>query len=710
MPTDKQSVPLVSIYGYRQLFVLALAILTLAMPQASLAAAPANHLVISEIQLTSATEQFVELYNPTGTRQSLAGYSLQYQAAGSGLPLTTIFNFDSTNSIPAYGYFLLRPNGSLQASDQTYSGIIGLGDGTLALVSSTTAVSSLSSSSIVDLVGYGTATLVEGNAAPSLSGSGSLERLPGANASSLGNALDTNDNRADWQLRGTAEPQTSASAGELPQAPAAVTNLSVVDFANDHGNQLILNFTPPASVSGLTQYRVWRRLASGSYGSTAYATLASTANTFVDTQATSGQSYVYQIESVGSAYSNFSAESVASSAVDNLPATITLTRLQSGSYVATTDPLIEAKIVDPAGVKTVELFLDGQLVRTLVPDAQGLVSYQASGLTQGTHTFLFRVADFAPNIVEKQLVITVDSLAPILDPLRLVSPVTEPKAEIGLSYNDPLGAASSGVVEMRVATDGALDSEGFEPITQTTWRNLAKSSQPQLIVVMVRDRAGNLSNVQTLVVSIKPASLEAPQSLRLVKDGNDIVFSYAAVAGATRYAIRYSDGQTLFGPIYQSGLEYRLSSADMKATYRFEVASVNSIDQLTSFAALSLSPATQLVAETAVSAVTVQATPTVKPATSEASPQAAVITEPESVKPSPAKVEASPAATVTPTSEPSPTLSPESIDSVDDQESINQSSQLKTGLIALISLLVLGGVVWFALGKLPSESKNDQRW
>ncbi len=706
MPTDKQSVPLVSIYGYRQLLVLVAAILTLAMPQTSLAAAPANHLVISEIQLTSATEQFVELYNPTASRQSLAGYSLQYQSAGSGLPLTTIFNFDSTNSIPAYGYFLLRPNGSLQASDQTYSGIIGLGDGTLALVNSTTPVSSLSSSTLIDLVGYGTATLVEGNAAPSLTASGSLERLPGANASSLGNALDSNDNRADWQLRTAAEPQTSASAGELPQAPAAVTGLAVVDFANDQGNQLILNFTPPASLSGLTQYRVWRRLAAGSYGSTAYATLASTANTFVDTQATTGQSYIYQIESVGSAYSNFSAESLATTAVDNLPAMITLTRIQSGSYVATTDPLIEARVVDPAGVKTVELFLDGQLVRNLVPDAQGLVSYQASGLAQGTHTFLFRAADFAPNIVEKQLVITVDSLAPILDPLRLVNPVIEPKAEIGLSYNDPLGAASSGVVEMRVATDGTLDSEGFEPISQTTWRNLAKSSQPQLIVVVVRDRAGNVSNVQTLVVSIKPTTLDSPANLRLERVGNDIVLSFTAVSGASRYAIRYSDGQTLFGPIFQTGLEYRLSSADAKATYRFEVASVNSIDQLTSFSVLSLSPASQQVTQ-AVPVATTKST--VAAVVADTTSDAIANVEASPTPTATAKVESSPSPTATPSPsvEPSPTMSPENLD---DPETINQSSQLKTGLIALISLIVLGGVVWFALGKLPSEPKNDQRW
>lgn len=696
MPTDKQSVPLVSIRGYRQLFALVAAILTLAMPQASLAAAPTNHLVISEIQLSSATEQFVELYNPTASRQSLAGYSLQYQSAGSGLPLTTVFNFDSTNSIPAFGYFLLRPNGSLQPSDQTYTGSIALGDGTLALVSSTAAVSSLSSSTLVDLVGYGTSTLTEGNAAPAITGSGSLERLPGVNASTLGNALDTNDNRADWQLRATAEPQTSASASEQPVTPAVVTGLSVVDFANDHGNQLILNFTPPSSTSGLTQYRVWRRLAGGSYGSTAYATLASTAKTFVDTQATTGQSYVYQIESVGSGYTSFSSESLAVSAVDNLPATITLTKIQSGSYVATTNPLIEARIVDPGGVKTVELYLDGQFIRLLTPDSQELVSYQASALTQGTHTFLLRVADFAPNIVEKTLVVTVDSVAPILDPLRLMSPVIEPKAEIGLSYNDPLGAASSGVVEMRIATDGVLDSEGFEPISQTTWRNLNKTSQSQLVVVAVRDRAGNVSNLQSLVVTIKPAVLNAPANLKLERLGNDILFSFAAVSGASRYAIRYSDGQTLYGPIFQTGLEYRLVSANSQATYRFEVASVNSIDQLTSFSALSLSPASQRAMQVAPVANT-------KSTVAEAIANVETTPTPTAT----AKVESSPTATPTPSVEPSPTMSPEN---PDDPETINQSSQLKTGLIALISLIVLGGVVWFALGKLPNESKNDQRW
>ena len=63
----------------------------------------------------------------------------------------------------------------------------------------------------IDAVGWGDAvnTFVEGGAAPAPAASRSIERLPGGNG---GNAIDTNDNAADFAVNAAPVPQGLAAA------------------------------------------------------------------------------------------------------------------------------------------------------------------------------------------------------------------------------------------------------------------------------------------------------------------------------------------------------------------------------------------------------------------------------------------------------------------------------------------------------------------
>ena len=67
----------------------------------------ADHVVISEIQTAGGTadDEFIELYNPTSSEVDISSWSIQYRG-GAG---TTYYrkNFESGNSVPAYGFFLI---------------------------------------------------------------------------------------------------------------------------------------------------------------------------------------------------------------------------------------------------------------------------------------------------------------------------------------------------------------------------------------------------------------------------------------------------------------------------------------------------------------------------------------------------------------------------------------------------------------------------
>ncbi|MER5184149.1 endonuclease/exonuclease/phosphatase family protein [Streptomyces sp. NPDC002896] len=158
------------------------------------------------------TRDFVELANRSTSAYTLDGYSVQYlpasPSAGSQWQVTRL-----TGSLAAGGTYLVSEAAgsggttALPAADASGSISMAAASGTVALVKSATALTCktvadcAADPNVVDLVGYGTAVVREGTAAPTASNTTSVSR-----AASL---TDTDDNSADFTA-GTPTPTNSA--------------------------------------------------------------------------------------------------------------------------------------------------------------------------------------------------------------------------------------------------------------------------------------------------------------------------------------------------------------------------------------------------------------------------------------------------------------------------------------------------------------------
>jgi hypothetical protein len=144
------------------------------------------HAVINEIMTgtnASASNEFVEIFNPCSSTLQLSGWQLVYRSA-SGTSDNSLYAWTS-GSIGAGSYALIggtgwtgsTPDGTLTSGLGSSGGGVGLAD---------------DNATLVDSMGYGSATnsLIEGNAAAAPSGGGSVGRSP--------NGVDTDDNSADF--------------------------------------------------------------------------------------------------------------------------------------------------------------------------------------------------------------------------------------------------------------------------------------------------------------------------------------------------------------------------------------------------------------------------------------------------------------------------------------------------------------------------------
>ncbi|MEJ5998940.1 ExeM/NucH family extracellular endonuclease [Corynebacterium sp. H130] len=139
---------------------------------------------------------FVELYNPTDAPIDLSGYSIEYYSAKGGSGGTTKL----TGTIPAKGYFLIQmAAGSNPATALPTPDAVG----TLAMGGTNGSVKLVKDGGDVDVVGWGTATIVEGAATAATSSSTSAQRTnPDA---------DTDNNSADFSVSAPT-PQNSGQA------------------------------------------------------------------------------------------------------------------------------------------------------------------------------------------------------------------------------------------------------------------------------------------------------------------------------------------------------------------------------------------------------------------------------------------------------------------------------------------------------------------
>ena len=146
-----------------------------------------GHVVLNEVQTdgTSATDEFVELYNPTGCKVTLGGWKLQYRSSGNSAP-SLLYTFTASESIEANS-FLLIGNGKIKPGMAKSDGQVGLVD---------------DGDTTIDGLGYGSVSngsFTEGSTAPSPTGS----------VGRKSDGVDTDNNAQDWKAFSTATPGAS---------------------------------------------------------------------------------------------------------------------------------------------------------------------------------------------------------------------------------------------------------------------------------------------------------------------------------------------------------------------------------------------------------------------------------------------------------------------------------------------------------------------
>ncbi len=180
-----------------------------------------NHVVISEVQIggTTATDEFVELYNPTGSAIDLTGYRLTRKTSGGGED-NLVSSLSGT--IPSHGYFLLTHanyDGAVTFNQQ-YSASNSVADDSTVLLYSDASIT------LVDKVGFGTPTDSETSPASNPADDGSIERKAKdtSDANSMvngddqlqGNEYDSGNNANDFVVRTASDPQNTSSQIEAP--------------------------------------------------------------------------------------------------------------------------------------------------------------------------------------------------------------------------------------------------------------------------------------------------------------------------------------------------------------------------------------------------------------------------------------------------------------------------------------------------------------
>lgn len=170
-------------------------------------AAAVNHLVVSEVMTggTSASDELIELYNPSSAPLPLEGLELIYvTASGATVSRRAAWSLGAPE-MPPGGHLLVANELGIFApiADALYASGMAATGGSVALriQGATTAI---------DAVGWGTAasTWLEGLPATAPPAGASLERLPGGTA---GSTVDTDDNAADFTVRAVPDPQNGGS-------------------------------------------------------------------------------------------------------------------------------------------------------------------------------------------------------------------------------------------------------------------------------------------------------------------------------------------------------------------------------------------------------------------------------------------------------------------------------------------------------------------
>jgi len=187
------------------------------------AEAVVGHLVVSEVATggTSASDEFVELYNPASISLPTEGLELIYvTASGATITRKALWTAGSPEVAPGAHVLIANEAGLYAAlADLTYANGLAATGGSIALRVT-------GASTAIDAVGWGTAasSWMEGSPVAAAPAGHSIERLPGGAA---GSTQDTEQNSLDFVELVLPDPQNSGS----PPVPSATPAPSPSDDA-----------------------------------------------------------------------------------------------------------------------------------------------------------------------------------------------------------------------------------------------------------------------------------------------------------------------------------------------------------------------------------------------------------------------------------------------------------------------------------------------
>jgi hypothetical protein len=206
------------------IFLFALSIFSLTLFNPNKSHSIAGHLVISEVQVAgngvgNADQEFIELYNPTESSIPLANLKLKKKTA-AGAESTLVASLSGT--VAPRHYFLI--------ANPAYTTISIAPDMVYSASSSSIAIDNTillyaADSSVIDKVGFGSATDREASAAANPAAGQSIERKAlatstaatmavGGSDEAKGNGEDSNNNSTDFVIRAVPQPQNSSSTPE----------------------------------------------------------------------------------------------------------------------------------------------------------------------------------------------------------------------------------------------------------------------------------------------------------------------------------------------------------------------------------------------------------------------------------------------------------------------------------------------------------------
>lgn len=168
--------------------------------------------VISELLTgtpANASQEFVELYNPTDQPVVVDGWTIEYKSATSADTASSwLRKATLVGVIAGNGFYLVASAQLYPESDVEWGSALSGTGGHVRLKDASGRVS--------DLVGYGvTANAAEGTPVPAPTSGKSVERLPGYLNELAGNGIDTANNVLDFVLRDNPQPQSTDSPVEL---------------------------------------------------------------------------------------------------------------------------------------------------------------------------------------------------------------------------------------------------------------------------------------------------------------------------------------------------------------------------------------------------------------------------------------------------------------------------------------------------------------